>query len=51
MSNNLEKVLTEYYLSQAKGNYGGGSFVNYYKAGTHIQRGNGIGSFLGGIFR
>lgn len=47
MSTNYEKLFSDYYLTQAQGGEG---FANIY-AGPSFQSGNGIGSFLGGLFR
>lgn len=47
MSKNYDKIFSEYYLSQAQG---GAGFTNIY-SGPSFQSGNGIGSFLGGLFR
>lgn len=42
----MSSVLTQYYLNQA----GGGGAGHYY-AGSAYQKGYGIGSWLGGLFR
>lgn len=42
---NINDVYTEYYLNQA-----GSGFGNVYAGGVY-QKGHGIGSFLGGLFR
>lgn len=43
--NNIDDIYTSYYLNQA-----GTGFGNVYAGNVH-QRGHGIGSFLGGLFR
>ncbi len=42
----LQTSLTEYYLNQAQTGQGMG-----YYSGIHGQRGHGLGTFLGGLFR